>query len=296
MSACPRRQRSPELPLIGPVLENERVRKPIRVLRQWMDRTRARVRRWHSREDGSWRTRTDPVRGRKHALREEVGYWRDWLANAGGKWAAEYAYRFDPAAEVADPALRELLAASPRDEVSVLDVGSGPVSTVGYRVPGKSIALVPVDPLADEYDRLLARAAVVPPVRVLRADGEHLLEQLGRDRFDIAYARNALDHAVDPLAIIENMVAVVRPGGNILLRHVRNEAVRQAYVQLHQWNFDRHDGHLVAWRPGETTDVTAALAGRADVRCYLEPAEEDGATEWVVCVIHRHADQPLATS
>ncbi len=129
----------------------------------------------------------------------------------------------------------------------------------------------------------------MPPVRVLRAEGERLLETFGANRFDIAYARNAIDHAVDPLLIIDNMLAVVRPGGDVFLRHIRNEAARQAYVQLHQWNFDERDGHFVAWRPGEKTDVTATLAGRAEVRCYVEPAGEDGA-EWIVCVMRRPAE------
>jgi SAM-dependent methyltransferase len=239
------------------------------------------------RSRSTWRTRTDPVRGREHALREEVGYWRHWLQSKGGKWSAEYSYRFDPAAEIADPALREIVAGVPQEEVSILDVGAGPVSIVGYRFPGKRIALVAVDPLADEYDVLLDAAAVAPPVRVARADGERLVEELGRDRFDVAYARNALDHAVDPARIVESMFGVVRPGGHLVLRHVRNEAVRQAYVQLHQWNFDLRDDRLVAWRPGSELDLTAMFAGRAEIRSHVEPAEDNEPFEWIVSVVRK---------
>jgi SAM-dependent methyltransferase len=225
------------------------------------------------------------VRGRRRALREEVDYWRRWLATKGGKWAEEYSFRFDPSAEITDPALRDVLAELPDDTVAILDVGSGPVSTVGYRFPEKTIVLVPVDPLAHEYDRLLAEADVEPPVRVTRVEGEHLRETFGPARFDIAYARNAIDHAVDPLSIVENMLAVVRPGGYVVLRHVRDEAVRQDYVQLHQWNFDQRGEQLVAWRPGEQINVSAALANVADVRCYIEPGSEDERVEWIVCTL-----------
>jgi len=234
-----------------------------------------------------WRTRSDPVRGRGRALREEVDYWHQWLATKGGKWGDDYNHRFDPSAEVADPALREVVAKLPGDRAAILDVGSGPVSTVGYRFPGKTITLVPVDPLADEYDRLLAKTDVRPPVRATREVGEHLLKRFGLGRFDIAYARNAIDHAVDPLLIVENMIAVVRQGGYVVLRHVRNEGVRQDYVQLHQWNFDRRENHFIAWRPSEEINVSAALRDVDDIRCSIEPGSETEPVEWIVCTLRK---------
>jgi SAM-dependent methyltransferase len=230
---------------------------------------------WHlGRGDSRWRARKDPVRGRRRALREEVGYWRDWIATSGGKWPDEFAYRFDPSSEVSDAVLRAAIAGTSNDTVSIIDVGSGPASMVGSVFPGKKLALVAVDPLADEYNRLLDEFGIAPPVRPTRAEGEHLLETFGPDRFDLAYSRNALDHAVDPVRIIENMVGVLRPGGSAVLRHVRNEGVRNAYVELHQWNFDTRDDHLIAWRPGVEVDITTRLAGRAEVECSLDEAED----------------------
>jgi SAM-dependent methyltransferase len=244
-----------------------------------------------SRRSGAWRTRRDPVRGRRRALKEEIGYWAEWLSTGGGKYAEEYAYRFDPTAEVADSALREVLATMPQQDVSILDVGAGPASTVGCRFPGKALAVVAVDPLADSYNRLIDKARVVPPVRTERLEGERLVARFGCDRFHVAYSRNALDHAVDPTLIVEQMLTVVRPGGYVVLRHVRNEAVRQAYVQLHQWNFDRRDGQFVIWRAGQETSVTEALAGRAEVTCRSEPLDEAAATvaegDWIVCLIRK---------
>jgi SAM-dependent methyltransferase len=239
------------------------------------------------RRDRGWRTRDDPVRGRRRALREEVEYWQNWLADQGGKWADDYRYRLDPETEISDPALREILARLSEQRVSILDVGAGPVSSVGYRFPDKTLSLSAVDPLAERYDRLLEEYDVVPPVRTERVEGEALLGHFGPGRFDVTYARNALDHAVDPVLIIENMLGVARQGGYVVLRHVRNEAVRQAYVQLHQWNFDERDGHLVIWRPGDETDMTRVLAGRAEARCRLEANDEGEPDYWVVGVIRK---------
>ena len=235
-----------------------------------------------------WRTRNDPLRGRRSALRAEVGYWEDWVARRGGKWADEYKSRFDPAAEVWDPALREVLREIPHDDVSILDVGAGPASTVGCRFPGKLLSIVAIDPLADSYTRVLAQAGVVPPVRTERLEGERLVERFGRERFDIAYARNALDHAIDPTVIIEQMLDVVSVGGYVVLRHVRNEAVRQAYGQLHQWNFEERDGQLIVWRVGHQTAVGDLLDGRGEMTCRTGPTDETGAAS-VVCIVRKTA-------
>lgn len=44
--------------------------------------------------------------------------------------------------------------------------------------------IVALGPLADEYDRLLRDAGLVPPIRTLRLAGEALLEYIGSRRFD----------------------------------------------------------------------------------------------------------------
>ena len=248
---------------------------------------RARVGRWLGRGGSrQWTVRSDPVVGRKHALRVEADYWRQWLADKGGKWPEDYRYRFDPESPIADAALSNVISRVPSSEVSVLDVGSGPVSAVGYTFPGKSIVLTAVDPLADIYCRLLDEAHATAPVRPQRAEGEQLVEELGADRFDIAYARNSLDHAVDPITIIDQMFRVVRPGGYVVLRHVENEAIRQNYVQLHQWNLDEREGRFIAWRPGREVDVTDRLGGLEAVECRREPGGAPGA-DWIVVIAQR---------
>jgi hypothetical protein len=72
-----------------------------------------------------------------------------------------------------------------------------------------------VDPLAREYDRILSEHGLEPPVRTQPLGGEDLLSRFAPD-FDVPFARNPLDHAVDPFPIIHNMVVVVRPGGYVI--------------------------------------------------------------------------------
>jgi 2-polyprenyl-3-methyl-5-hydroxy-6-metoxy-1,4-benzoquinol methylase len=103
--------------------------------------------------------------------------------------------------------------------------------------------------------------------------GEELLEHFGSRRFDIAYATNALDHSADPVAIISNMVALVRPGGAVLLRHKRNEGQSARYGGLHQWNFDVAEDRLVLWNDAFRVDVGRALGARVAATAWISDGE-----------------------
>jgi SAM-dependent methyltransferase len=195
----------------------------------------------------------------------EVEFWAGWLAGTTGneEWTRDRDSRLDPDTQITDPLVRAELDRNNAQEIAVLDVGAGPITSLGYRYPGKTVTIVPTDPLADDYDRLLGDAALDPPVRTIRVPGEELLEYFGARRFDIACAVNALDHSADPLTIISNMAAVVRPGGVVLLRHKRNEGESARYGGLHQWNFDVVDDNLLIWNNAVEVDVGSALSGRA---------------------------------
>jgi SAM-dependent methyltransferase len=212
-----------------------------------------------------WRTRTS----------SEVDFWAGWLVGAPGteQWASDRESRLDPETEIRDPLVRAELERSPAEEVSILDVGAGPVTWLGYRYPGKTLTIVPVDPLADEYDRLLREAKLDPPIRTVRVAGEALVEHFGSRKFDIAYATNSLDHSADPFTIISNMVAVVRTGGVVLLRHKRNEGDSARYGGLHQWNFDVVDDALIVWNEVAQVNVAAELEGRAKTKAWISDGE-----------------------
>src|SRR4029079_8411660 len=170
--------------------------------------------------------------------------------------------RLDPTTEIRDPLVRGELERLTSEEVSILDVGAGPLTSLGYRYHGRTVIIVPVDPLAADYDRLLGEAGLEPPIRTIGVAGEDLLERFDRGRLYIAYAANSLEHSADPLAIIANMVSVVRPGGVVLLRHKRNEGESARYGGLHQWNFDAAEGRLRLWNDAAEIDVGDALGER----------------------------------
>lgn len=207
--------------------------------------------------------------------RSEIDFWAAWLSGAPGteEWADDRALRLAPETEIRDPLLRAELDRIAAEEVSILDVGAGPITRLGFRFRGKKLTIVPVDPLSDEYDRLLRDAGLDPPIRTIRVTGEALLEHFGPGRFDIACATNSLDHSADPFKIISNMVDVVRTGGLVLLEHKRNEGDSARYGGLHQWNFDVDGDSLVLWNNAVNLNVSAALAGRAETKAWTSGNE-----------------------
>jgi SAM-dependent methyltransferase len=225
--------------------------------------------------------------GRDRALRREVDFWGWWIARGGTKLTE----RLDPA--LTDTAVLECLSRIPERTVEIVDVGAGPLTTLGTKVPDeqafdKEVRLTPVDPLAEEYDRVLRGAGIVAPVRTIPCAGEDLVQRFGEGRFDVAFCENALDHTPDPRVILDGMLAVVKPGRFVVLNHFRNEGEHASYGQLHQWNFDEQAGRCRLWRDREEHDLGDLLSGRATVECHRERQTDDD-RDRVVCIITKNA-------
>jgi SAM-dependent methyltransferase len=209
---------------------------------------------------------------RLRGVPSEVAFWSKWFDRQGGMWGAGYRKRLSHR-PIADPLVTEAIL-DRSGPVSIIDVGAGPLTYLGTSYPGRDVTVVPVDPLAPLYDRLIERAGVEPPLRTMNCAGERLVETFGEGKFDIAHARNAIDHSAEPFEVICNMLEVVKPDGVVLLRHLRNEGESASYHGFHQWNFDVSGEHLVLWTSGCLIDVTRELVDVATVEAWLEPSDE----------------------
>lgn len=124
----------------------------------------------------------------------------------------------------------------------ILDVGCGPLSTVGLKVGSETIELSGADPLAETYVNQLADAGISPNCELIQTDCSDLAQRFSAQPFSITCSINALDHAADPLRVIRQMAAVTVPNGYLFLRHAENEGIRERYHGLHQWNFSIRRG------------------------------------------------------
>ena len=204
---------------------------------------------------------------RSVALKGEVGFWRNWLSTKGMYWPEDFRARLDPDHPIGGH-LAPFVDRVDAEYVRILDVGSGPLTKLGKTHPSKRLEITATDFLAEDYDRLLGELGIVPPVRSVYADAERLVERFGENAFDIVHGQNCIDHTADPHRAIDQMVAVTRPGGWVVLYHAENEGQREKYNQLHQWDFTCEEGaFIIRDRLGRTVNVTDRLAALCDVEC-----------------------------
>lgn len=188
---------------------------------------------------------------------------------------------FDPKMPL-QPELSRLLPKDSNAPYKVLDVGAGPISKVGKIVDGGSIDLIPVDPLADDYQQLLEKNDLQSPVLTRKGYGERLAEQFPENTFDLIHARNSVDHCLDPVVVILDCVRVLKPGCHFYLNHYRNEGIAAGYYGLHQWNFDELDGQfVVSDRFGKVISISSALEGMA----FMTSVESQG--DRIIVVIQK---------
>jgi SAM-dependent methyltransferase len=196
---------------------------------------------------------------------DELGFWADSLR------AGRFTDLLDPNREVQAASLRRAIDAIPSDSVSVIDVGSGPLTAVGHVFPGKTLSIVATDALADEYVTMLDDCDLTVPVLPVACSGEALLGRFPAHSFDVAYCQNALDHSSDPMAILSNMLELVTISGRVVLNHFRNEGDRNGYIGLHFWNIDCRDNTLILWNQKLTHDVSAFLGSHGwKAECWFD--------------------------
>jgi SAM-dependent methyltransferase len=169
------------------------------------------------------------------------------------------------------PQITELLDAS-SGVVKILDVGAGPLTSLGKKWGSREIAITAIDPHAKEYDALLARLGIEPACRTTVGSAEELSKFLPGSHFDLVHARNSMDHSKDPFQAIREMVKVVRPGKYVLLDHKIREGEAEEYWEYHQWNFFPRRSRFYIERPGmRAVDVGKTLSGIADVSVGPSP-------------------------
>jgi SAM-dependent methyltransferase len=198
-------------------------------------------------------------------LPTEVGHWDIWLRTGGMSDPGDFARRIAPDQPLQEH-LKKLLPQSNGRPYRILDIGAGPLTTVGKVCDGCRIDLLPIDPLASVYDMLLEKNGITPPVRTKFGEAEQVAEMYADGSFDLVHAANSLDHSHDPVAAIKAAARVVRPGGHVFLEHILNEGDREGYGGLHQWNFGvEGDSFTIASSSGQKTDMTKEFAGVANV-------------------------------
>lgn len=203
----------------------------------------------------------------------EIFHWESWLRSKGNSPGPSFADRFDPNREI-DPQYARFI----NPESKVLDVGAGPVSSLGTKLNGRPIDLTAIDPLAEKYNSVLDEEGLEPPVRTQFGEAEDIKFDDGT--FDLVHCRNALDHSRNPIKGIQEMLRVAKPGGHVVMWHVINEGENEKYWGLHQWNFIERNGDFVIWNKEGEWNINRMLKGSR-----VEATTEEG--RFLTVTIHK---------
>lgn len=212
----------------------------------------------YNRATGSWES----------GLGSEIKFWDDWLSNYGLRWPEEYRNRLNLTYPLAEN-LRKCIDHLPQKDIKILDVGAGPLTSLGKKHPSKRLIIIPTDALAKHYDALLEKHHIHPPVRTLAVEAERLTNFFPSNTFDLVYARNSIDHCYNPLEAIRKMLVVLKHDCFLVLEHSENEAESELYSGLHQWNFTiNRKGAFIIKGKSRYIDVSRELAHASVVSCY----------------------------
>lgn len=203
----------------------------------------------------------------KAGIKSEIQFWDDWFSTKGLRWVDQYRNSFAPDFPL-QPRPAALL--PPQTEIHILDVGAGPLTFLGKIHKGRHVKITAVDPLAEEYDKILDKNQIQPLVRTQKLAAENLTKRFPSSTFDLVYARNSIDHAYNPERAILQMINVVKSGMYVLLEHTPNEAENANYSDLHQWNFSMSaNGDFLISSKSWKVNMTKKYAELCTITCEL---------------------------
>jgi len=156
-----------------------------------------------------------------------------------------------------------------KDVARVLDVGCGPITTLGCYSPDMDMQLEAVDIMADEYNALLDEFGFQIPIRPIQGAAEDLVRLFGPESFDLVHCRNSLDHTADAMTSLRAMVDVTKPGGFVYVEVYEREGRANRYGGLHQWDIYVSDDGILSLARGSILVAEPLLACvKEKVRLY----------------------------
>ncbi|MDR2475036.1 MAG: class I SAM-dependent methyltransferase [Bacteroidales bacterium] len=167
------------------------------------------------------------------------------------------------------------------EDISILDVGAGPLTSLEKRSESHHVTITAVDALGREYDMILKRHGIDPPVKTQYCKGEDISNKFAENSFDFVYARNSIDHCDIPEKAILGMLHVLKKDCYILLEHRENEAERGHYQGFHQWNFSEQNGKFIIKSKYETIDFSEKHKHICQTTCLVENGD------WLVVKIRK---------
>lgn len=120
-----------------------------------------------------------------------------------------------------------------KQHVTIADLGSGPICTLGNLWGNVKIDIYASDILAPDYKKLIEEQKCNLQTPIEFQNIENLTYQ--DDFFDVVHCVNTLDHTLDVQKAIDELKRICKPGGYIYLRHGHNQ-LKVNKGKGHYWN------------------------------------------------------------
>ncbi len=224
----------------------------------------------------------------QRGIQYEIDFWDTWFKTKGGEWNADYHSRLQPKPLV--DWLARLLPSNSGRTVRVLDVGAGPITKTGTFVPGVDAEIVAIDPLAHFYRRIMNKYNVYPPIQTRFGFTEDISARFEVNSFSLITCTNALDHAIEPMWGLLEMLICLKTSGRIFLSHRCDEAEEENYTGFHQWNFTEESGDFIIWNNNIRRNVTNILSDVATVSTNVTYSDK---SPYIAVEIEKHTHLPI---
>lgn len=202
--------------------------------------------------------------------KSEIRFWDKCIRTNGMIWPEEYQQRFDKNLLLQEEIVKLL---PDYIKISILDVGAGPFTYIGKVYNNFNINITAVDPLSDEYDKLLKKYSISPIVRTQKLEAEKLTTRFKENTFDLVFARNSIDHSYFPEISVLEMIKVVKRNCYVLLLHRPNEAKQENWQGLHQWNFSNENDDFIISSKKYRINFSKKYSDICRIKCRLNESE-----------------------
>lgn len=209
--------------------------------------------------------------------RDEIANWRSYLSERGVSQAqkSEFVSRNSSSTPLSPEVEKAVSAMQPRALTRILEVGCGPMSPMGHVAQcGAVIEITHTDALAKEYLESMAENGIAPPHSISPVLAEELLSTFPPNYFDIVFCLNALEHTINPLLSLFNMLIVLHPDGVCFLRHGWRNGEFNHYQGLHQWDLWCENSHFMIGRGEHTIDASFWLEAISDSEAWSDGSGE----------------------
>lgn len=199
---------------------------------------------------------------------ERLSFWNDWI-HGTGDMAQDRAFRLDKSRWLPDWAM-ECLESPPGETIRVLDLGSGPISSLAPKWDERYVSVIAADPLADKLNTMLDEAGI-EHTPVIPTEGWDLIGRLPDSSFDLAYSSDFLEFTIDPLACIRQLIRVLKPGCWCVLFQKKVQVDREwVFFADQPWVFESDGQHVFLRNWKRIRHISDLVGGIAQVEVFDE--------------------------